>query len=108
MRNLLRQLRNQPAVLGTAVVALRALRSLGLAQSRSVYKHVPYRGIVEVDCGGGRSFRIGSKGHSIENGLYWEGLFAHEPETMRQWVERARGARVVLDVGANSGVFGLA
>lgn len=108
MKKWLRRLRSRPVVLGTAVKTLGALRSLGLMRSSGVYKHVPYRGIVVVDCGDGRSFRIESNGHSIENGLYWEGLFAHEPETMRQWVERAGQARVVLDIGANSGVFALA
>jgi FkbM family methyltransferase len=61
-----------------------------------------------VDCGFDRSFRIRSRGHNIENGLYWDGFFAHEPRTMALWVEQAEAADVVLDIGANSGVFALA
>jgi len=68
---------------------------------------VPYRGIVTVDCGNGEFFRIKSRGDAIENGLYWDGMYAHEPESMRHWVERARRSGVVLDIGANSGVFAL-
>lgn len=77
-------------------------------RSRAIYSHVPYRGIVKVHCGDNCQFQIESQGHNIENGLYWGGLFAHEPETMRIWTDHARKVDMVLDIGANSGVFALA
>ncbi len=87
---------------------LRGLRAVGAFTSRDAYVHVPFRGTFTVDCGQGRSFRMTSRGHKIENGLYWDGLRAHEPESMRFWMDRAANAGVVLDVGANSGLFALA
>ena len=72
------------------------------------FKHVPFRGIVRVQTPNGRSFRIKSQGENIENGLYWEGLNAFEPESMGAWVQLSSTARTVLDVGANSGVYMLA
>jgi FkbM family methyltransferase len=108
MKRFARKIRDNALVLSATVVALRCVRALGLMRSRRIYSHVPYRGVVSVDCGGGRHFRIGSRGHNIENGLYWDGLFAHEPTSMRFWISRAPNARVVLDIGANSGVFALA
>lgn len=108
MKQLLRRVRDSPVVLRASIASLRFVRALGLATSKRAYSHVPYRGIVTVHCGSGRFFRIRSRGHSIENGLYWEGLFAHEPGTMGLWVDHAARADVVLDIGANSGVFALA
>lgn len=107
VKRLLRSLRAYPPVLAVAILALRGLRGVGLFRSRRIYRHVPFRGVVTVACGA-RSFCIRSCGHNIENGLYWEGLFAHEPESMRIWVEAAASAGTVLDIGANSGVFALA
>lgn len=108
MRRLLRRIRDNPMVLAACIASLRSLRALGLMRSRRIYSHVPYRGIVTVDCGSGRSFRIRSRGHKIENGLYWDGFLAHEPRTMALWIEHAASADAVLDIGANSGVFALA
>lgn len=108
MRLFLKRLRDRPAVLAVLIGVLRVSRRLRFLRSRRIYSHVPYRGIVTVDCGAGRNFRIRSEGHNIENGLYWDGLFAHEPASMRAWVQRATNAEVVFDIGANSGVFSLA
>jgi FkbM family methyltransferase len=108
MKRWVRQIRDNALILKVCVASLQLLRSLGLMRARRIYSHVPFRGTVTVDCGSGRSFRIESRGHNIENGLYWDGLFAHEPESMTYWVRYAERADVVLDIGANSGVFALA
>jgi FkbM family methyltransferase len=108
MKRFLKRIRDRPRVLAISAAILRAMRRFGWLRSRRIYSHVPYKGIVTVDCGAGRNFRIRSEGHNIENGLYWDGLFAHEPASMRAWVERAASAEVVFDIGANSGVFCLA
>lgn len=107
-RALLRRVRDNPVVLGGCVAALRACRSLGILRSSRVYSHVPYRGIVTVACGGERSFRICSRGDSMENSLYWDGIAGHEPVSMEAWLDRASRSRTVLDIGANCGLFTLA
>ena len=107
VRRAIRAARDQPVVLSASVGVLQFLRSLGLMRSRQYYSHVPYRGLVTVESGGG-SFRIRSRGHNIENALFWEGLYGHEPRTMESWVAQSKRSKVVLDIGANSGVFGLA
>lgn len=108
MRQVIKRVRDTPFVLSTCVLLLRGFRAAGAFTSRDVYIHVPFRGAFTVDCGDGRSFRMISRGHKIENGLYWDGLRAHEPESMRFWMDRAADAGVVLDIGANSGLFALA
>jgi FkbM family methyltransferase len=104
----LRKLRDLPPVHAALRGSLGAARALGLALPERVYRHVPFRGVATVDCGGGRTFAIRSGGHRQENGLYWAGLSAHEPGSMRRWLAAAASARTVLDIGANSGVFSLA
>lgn len=94
-------------MLAACIALLRGARSVGLLRSKRYYSHVPYSGVVDVASGKGQ-FKIKSRGHNIENALYWDGLFGHEPTTMRLWVEAAAKSGVVLDIGANSGVFGLA
>lgn len=108
MQRLLRNLRDNPWVLRFCMGALRGLRALGLFRSPRFYLRVPFRGIVKVDCGQGRSFLIRSRGHEIGHGLHWGGLFTHEPASMRFWTAHASAARVVLGIGANSDVSALA
>ncbi|MGE0480744.1 MAG: FkbM family methyltransferase [Phycisphaerae bacterium] len=57
--------------------------------------------------GGGRIVYAATVNDHIGRFLYWRGLHAYEPETMGVWMHLARRARVVLDVGANTGVFSL-
>lgn len=106
VRRSIRRIRDQPAILAVCVWLLRGARAIGSLRSRRFYSHVPFVGIVNVASGGG-TFRIRSRGNQIENALYWDGLFGHEPETMRIWVEAAVLSRGVIDIGANSGVFAL-
>lgn len=106
IRRSIRRIRDQPAILAACVWLLRGARAVGSLRSKRFYSHVPFVGIVNVASGSG-TFRIRSRGNLIENALYWDGLFGHEPETMRIWVEAAVSSKGVLDIGANSGVFAL-
>ena len=108
MKSSLRKLRDTPLVLSCMVALLRLVRRFGVFASESHYRHVPYRGLVKVETSPGQSFQILARGGHIENSLYWEGTYGHEAVSMRTWVEWARDSNVVLDIGANSGVFALA
>ncbi|MBB6599044.1 FkbM family methyltransferase [Luteimonas sp. MC1825] len=108
MKQFLRALRDHPLVLTPLVAVLSLLKRIGFDIAERVYRHAPFRGTVTTAVTGGASFRIVSEGRKIENGLYWRGIDAHEPKSMAIWMEAARNARTVLDVGANSGVFSLA
>ena len=72
-----------------------------------VYRHLHFHGVIEVPVEG-ESFRMRHHGTQIENEVFWSGLFGRwEGASLRLWVRAARQARVVLDVGANSGLFAL-
>ncbi|MBK8011032.1 MAG: FkbM family methyltransferase [Deltaproteobacteria bacterium] len=85
----------------------RALRGLGVRLPRTLYQHLGSRGIFSVSIPGGGQFRWRSYGHVVENCVYWDGLQGYEPESVEPWVALARRARVVLDIGANTGYFAL-
>lgn len=108
MKQLLRTIRNLPIILTPSIWALRLLMRLGIPISSSVYKHFPYLGLFNVDVPGGKQFKTISRGTQIENGLYWRGITAHEEGSISIWINLARESSVVLDIGANSGVFSLA
>jgi FkbM family methyltransferase len=46
-------------------------------------------------------------GFNIETEIFWCGAYAWEPASMRIWVRACRNARVIVDVGANTGVYAL-
>lgn len=46
-------------------------------------------------------------GREIEAGLFWGGIDSFESKTMHIWRRLARDARVIVDVGANTGVYSL-
>lgn len=108
LTSLVRSVRDSRFVRKPLVWALGVAHRAGLTVRHDVYCHVPFHGWVTVTLPEGRAFTVLSRGGGMENGLYWEGLAAHEPTSMAAWVRAARHARTVLDIGANVGVFALA
>ena len=87
---------------------LSPLKSLGLKFPKRLTRHLHYHGTVSVRVDAGKQFKMKSYGHAIENNLYWYGLRGHEPETVIPWLRAAAQANVVLDIGANTGLFSFA
>ena len=84
---------------------LSLLRPLGLPQS--IYKHLHFLGEFEVQTPG-QPFRRVHYGYEIENDLFWERLPGRrERVSMQLWMELARHSSVVVDVGANTGIYSL-
>lgn len=108
LRSYVRRLRDQPWVIRPLTLCLKAARAMGMLRGKRYYQHLPYRGMVTINLPQGGMFQFKSYGDAIENGLYWDGILSHEPESMRVWLNEANGARTVLDIGANSGLFALA
>ena len=58
--------------------------------------------------GEGESFKIEHFGQQIENELFWNGLDGGwEKTSIRLWKELCRDAKVILDIGANTGLYSL-
>ncbi len=67
-----------------------------------------FRGPFDVEVAPGRGFRMHSHGQQLENLVFWHGLFGDwEPVSMRTWARACEGRGVVLDIGANTGLFAL-
>jgi FkbM family methyltransferase len=67
-----------------------------------------FRGSFTVDVGNTKQFKIINHGALIENELYWKGLFnTWEADTGWLWKKLAKDAAVILDIGANTGVYSL-
>jgi FkbM family methyltransferase len=73
-----------------------------------VYRHLSFTGVIETEVEGA-SFRMRHFGYVIENELFWSGIYGSwEGASLRVWVKAARQAGVILDVGANTGLYALA
>lgn len=83
-----------------------ALRAL-LPVPEPVYRHLHFKGVFTVKVDERASFRIRHHGHMIENELFWRGLAGWEKTSLQVWVRLCRQARVIFDIGANTGVYAL-
>src|SRR5256885_1994105 len=71
----------------------------------SIYKHLHFRGPIRVPCGS-KSFTMQHYGFSLENDAFWhrEGF---EPSSMRVWRDLCAKSKVIVDIGANTGIYAL-
>jgi FkbM family methyltransferase len=73
-----------------------------------VYQHLYFKGIIKVDVGDGKSFKMRHYGNSLENDLFWKGINGRwEKTSMGAWMKLSENSKVILDIGANTGVFSL-
>jgi FkbM family methyltransferase len=76
--------------------------------SPSLYKHLYFTGIFTVPVTPQVSFRIKHYGFLIENEIFWEGLNGGwEKVSLGLWIKLCQKADVVVDIGANTGVYSL-
>ncbi|WP_275270441.1 FkbM family methyltransferase [Limnobacter sp. P1] len=108
IREKLRSVRDSRLVLPALVFGLKGLRQWGIFRSERLFRHVPFRGNIEVSIPEGGVFRMKARGGQIENRLFWSGFLGHEPGSMAAWIALSKHARTVLDIGSNSGIFALA
>ena len=74
----------------------------------SIYKHLHFTGTITLKIDKSGSFKMKHEGTEIENDLFWKGLTGGwEKITMQYWIQLCRKAKVILDIGANTGVYSL-
>lgn len=80
-----------------------------LRPPRWLYQHLHFTGVITVKAAETASFRMHHFGAEIENELYWSGYGrGWEAYTLKVWRALCLQAKYIVDVGANTGVFGLA
>lgn len=78
------------------------------APPHSVYKHLHFTGIIKIRVNENAFFNMQHDGTEIENDLFWRGLGGGwERISMQYWIELCRNAKVIVDIGANTGVYSL-
>jgi len=76
--------------------------------SENIYKHLHFKGIIPVKLIQNKSFNIHHYGYQIENELYWAGIDGGwEKISLNLWQNLSLKSAVVLDIGANTGLFSL-
>lgn len=102
-RRIARQLTDQP----TARRTLRALSQRGLLPP-SMWMRLPVEGEFTVTLPGGELFQYASVADDgIGRALYWQGTGAWEVETIDIYYRLAKKSKVIVDIGANTGVYTL-
>lgn len=74
----------------------------------SVYKHLHFVGKFKVHINKATSFYIVHHGSEIENDIFWKGLTGGwEKISMQLWIQLCKYSNVIVDIGANTGVYAL-
>jgi len=72
------------------------------------YKHLHFKGIFDVEIDEQHSFRMRHYGFELENSIFWEGIRGGwEKASVSLWIKLVSDAKVILDIGANTGVYSL-
>lgn len=72
-------------------------------------QHLYFDGFFDVEMEDGETFKFLAHGTQIDNELYWYGLYGGwEKYSQKLWVKLCRDAEVIVDIGANDGMYSLA
>lgn len=86
---------------------MRALRGVWQPPER-VYRHLHFKAPIGLDLPNGARMRIHHFGNQVENDLFWSGFGnGWERASLIAWLWLVKDANVVMDIGANTGVYAL-
>lgn len=108
LKQILKTLRaTQPLNFVTTSV-VRALSRLGGGAPEVLIRHLHRMGPVSSRLPNGRRLKLWSRADDwVSNQVFWRGWAGYEPETVPIFFERAKQARLVVDVGAYVGFYSL-
>jgi FkbM family methyltransferase len=94
------------------LVPFKKLIFLGLKKiatpTERVYRHLYFKDVFTVNVNEHARFDIRHYGYQIENELFWRGLTGGwEKTSMDIWMKLCKTADVIVDIGANTGVYSL-
>ncbi len=76
--------------------------------SEPVYRHLHFKGIINVKVDENRSFKMVHHGFWVENEIFWSGLNGNwERDSLALWMKLCVHADVIFDIGANTGIYSL-
>lgn len=83
----------------------KTLRSVYIPK-RDIYQHLHFNGWFSIPVKD-KSFSMFHYGFQIENELFWKGLNGWEGYSLRAWTKLSEASEVVMDIGANTGIYAL-
>jgi FkbM family methyltransferase len=76
--------------------------------SKKVYQHLYFIGKFKVSLAQKKYFYIMHYGHQVENEIFWNGVYGGwEKVSLKIWSQLCQEAHIVIDIGANTGVYSL-
>jgi FkbM family methyltransferase len=76
--------------------------------SEKTYRHLYFTGEITIPVSKTSSFKMIHYGYQLENELFWSGLTnGWEKESIHIWKKLCVKSSVILDIGANTGVYAL-
>lgn len=73
-----------------------------------IYRHLHFRGVFRVKAAPGLQFKLRHYGFEIENEIFWKGLDqGWEKVSIGIWKQLCPQAKVIFDIGANTGIYSL-
>lgn len=73
-----------------------------------IYKHLTFKNPFNVQVSDSKQFKLTHTGNIEENEIFWNGLYnGWEKKSMVLWAQLCKQANVVIDIGANTGLYGL-
>jgi FkbM family methyltransferase len=76
--------------------------------SESIYRHLYFNGPFKIQIDNNHSFKLMHYGYSLENEIFWRGLEnCWEKKSISLWIELCKTSDVVVDIGANNGIYSL-
>jgi FkbM family methyltransferase len=74
----------------------------------NIYKHLHFKGVFKVKVDDCTWFELNHYGYQIENEIFWNGLTGGwEKISMAIWIALCKKSMVIIDIGANTGIYSL-
>lgn len=93
------------AIPGKAYI-YRAIRLI-YSPAVSIASYMKFHGHFRLNLGKGQSIQLVNDNSTIPTRLFWKGLKGHEPVSLNVWMRLSENAKVIFDIGANFGLYGL-
>ncbi|HSY60471.1 MAG TPA: FkbM family methyltransferase [Cytophaga sp.] len=78
------------------------------APDESIYRHLYFKDVFTVKVNSTKKFKIKHYGFELENIIFWSGLTkGWEKESIKLWIKLCKEADVIVDIGANTGIYSL-
>lgn len=72
-----------------------------------IYQHLHFKGLITIKTDDTHKMKMFHHGYQLENNIFWQGIKGWEKLTLEIWIKLSKQSNVILDIGANTGLFAL-